>query len=279
MNEPTDFKRTFVAALETAAVEAPGRGDGLGGRQRGEHPDADRLIAYHHGELAAGEADAVQEHLTLCRQCTALVADLAAFPHLDAQPGEPSEHEVAQAWRRVEALLSRRAVAGVPDRGTSGGTPHATVPWHRAAVAWAVAACLALLCVGLGSWSFHLESRLAELTAPRPNVPVVDLGSGTRRSGDEAVARVPAGEGPFTLYFYPDVAWGDYAAFEWSVTNEAGEAVLAGSGLEERSQAFTLGLDRDSLAPGSYRLHLRGVPRSGGASETLADYGFQLDAE
>lgn len=288
MNEPTDFKRTFIATLETAAAEPSGWVGGPWERHGGEHPDVDRLLAYHRGELAADDADELQEHLATCRQCTSLVSDMAAFPHLEAQPGEPGEHEIAQAWRRVERLISRQPIAAaasaVAARAAVGAAPRMPppsrrAPWQRTAVAWAAAACLALLCVGLGSWNLRLEGRLADLTAPRPNVPVVDLGNGgLKRSAGEAVPGVPAGDGPFTLYFYPDLAWDRYAAFEWSVSDEENATVLSGGGLEERSGTFTLGLDRGSLTPGVYQLHLRGVPKSGGDAVRLVDYDFQLDA-
>jgi hypothetical protein len=276
VSDHRDFKHTF-----TVAVESAGWGGEIWDRRRGEHPDAGLLAAYHDGDLAAADVAALQEHLSTCSECAGLVMDRAAFPDLPAADGEPGELGSARAWRRLEKALPpveprTLAAAGVP-------------PWRRTAVAWAAAAGLAVACVGLGGWNLHLEQesrhleqRVVELTAPQPNLPLFNLGSGIRRGGEEAHDPVvPAQDGIFILYFYPGADLETYAAFEWSIAEDgSGEVVLAGGDLRPAAGLFTLGLHGEALAPGTYRLQVRGLPAGGGDAEPLGgDYRFLLAAE
>jgi hypothetical protein len=140
--------------------------------------------------------------------------------------------------------------------------------------------------LALGTWNQRLEGSLAELSAPRPNVQLVDLGYGntSRGPGDEPAGEpttVPAaGDSWVLLWFYPDLGWDHYATdFEWILDDESGEALFRGHGLERGSDGFTLTLDRSRLPPGVYRLHLLGVPKAGGPAQELASFDFQLGEE
>src|SRR5258706_1431579 len=52
----------------------------------GAHPDLEELIESHQGSLRADSAEAIQEHLVLCRKCTAMLLDLQAFSEAEHTP-------------------------------------------------------------------------------------------------------------------------------------------------------------------------------------------------
>jgi hypothetical protein len=55
----------------------------------GRCESVDRLLAYYHGELPEAEADPVQEHLSLCRDCADLVLAIPAFLGDEDPEGAP----------------------------------------------------------------------------------------------------------------------------------------------------------------------------------------------
>lgn len=80
-------KATRLAPIETPAAARPAGHD--------DHPSAERLVAYRAGELGDADREAVRDHLALCRECAAIVLDLAGR-HRD-------EAELDAAWERLRS--------------------------------------------------------------------------------------------------------------------------------------------------------------------------------
>lgn len=71
----------------------------------GEHPSAERLVAYRAGELTAAEQEAMRDHLALCRECTDILLDLAG----ESRGPDP---ERDAAWEKVLPGLRRHLAGG-----------------------------------------------------------------------------------------------------------------------------------------------------------------------
>jgi hypothetical protein len=144
-------------------------------RQGGAHPTAEELVAYSAGELPPPAAEAVLEHLAVCRPCTHLVLGLPVF---DATPQpEPdetaSDPETNDSWQRLQSRLRAgpRPVIGSP-AGSDAGTVERVGTHHPRQVNVALAACfaagLAACLIGFPVWiAMHGRS-----PAPPPIVPV-----------------------------------------------------------------------------------------------------------
>jgi hypothetical protein len=79
-------------------------------REGGGHPAPRQLTAYQAGTLPPPEADAIQEHLAVCRHCAELLLDLVAFTA--PQPTEATLLDQGEpAWH---APRSRRKPAPSP---------------------------------------------------------------------------------------------------------------------------------------------------------------------
>lgn len=250
--------------------------DGWGGEtwdpRRGEHPPADELSAYGAGGLDGARRERLQEHLTTCAECTALVTDQALFPDLPADGDEPGDFAIAAAWRDFRGRLDAAAVAGSRRRA----------PGSRPAVPWAVAASLLVACLALGAWDLHLDRRLATLTAPQPNVVLGDLEAADERSGAQEAVEVEARGAYVLLIAYPSTPPGledaDFVDYGWKILDAHGRQLLGGSGLEKQRDFFTLLLYRDSLPAGSYEMSLTGTTRDGRSAE-LGSLPFRIPGE
>ena len=308
MSEKSELERT-VASL----VASEGWGAETWDARRGEHPPAELLAGWVTGEVAEAEAEALQDHLAACRECAAVVVDLADLANLPPMPGEPTDFQVAASWRSLRARLAA-AAAEAPDtepedaasafppppavaaasfsapepRPVSQLVPPAPQPepaarrrwnWSRPAVSWAAAAAMLVACLGFASWGLHVHARLDELLVPVPNVPVVDLDGGDTR-GAASEVEVSAAGPYYLLVFYPvlDSAVRESALdYAWTLRGEDGAEVLAGEGLElQPGDYFTLLLHREALPGGAYRIRISG--RTDDGPVAVGEQTFRLDA-
>lgn len=202
-----------------------------------DHPSPDQWLAYHRGELPAGEEARLQEHLGRCRDCFDLAAGAAEF----AKPEEEAETtETAALWRLVRPQpdppspkvqsIRRRPSRGVP------------LPMLLAA------SFVALL--GLTAWNLQQRSALEALRAPRANVPTFEIAP---------VERDPAGRersmpaGPQMLVLHPSE---DLPAYRLAIRDAAtGRELSSHELLPNQDLALTLYLP-EGLPPGRYRLEL-----------------------
>jgi hypothetical protein len=129
------------------------------GRSSTEPLDAELLVAYTNDQLSEAEAERVRDHLVGCPQSRALLRELVHFPETQEGMAIPDEVELEGAWRKVRSRIS---------------PPEA--PRVAAKTTWiAVAAGLALACVGLGIWGTAQQRTVRELSRPVANVVIEDL--------------------------------------------------------------------------------------------------------
>jgi hypothetical protein len=215
-----------------------------------EHPDPDRLDAYHAGKLSAEEDLEIQEHLAVCGQCTEWLLDVQRFTApLAPEEAGLSEFERAAGWRQLRARLDQD---GFFTRGRR--------PRRHAA---AVAAIFLLAVLGL---SIYTLSRRAEPWSTQTLEPLDSY-----RGGPSEVEEVKP---PVTLVLRStaETSYGEYRA---EIRDLKGRAVRKFSRLRQ-NLAFEveLKLDRGDLPQGEYRLDLLGLRN--GRPEKVAVYGFRI---
>lgn len=159
------------------------------------HPGLERLLAYRDGELGEEAYEEIQEHLSLCKECTGLLLELEQF-RADAAAGErgPSEEERQAAWAALRGELRQEREAQA-----IGAAP--VISWEerrRAGPSWtvvALAAALALTVLGLvfvlqqgkklrESDQAHLAAVRREAEELRARLEAVQQGA-TQKEGSE----------------------------------------------------------------------------------------------
>lgn len=265
MNEPSSSRPEDLAAL---IEEIHG--------QPGEHPDVERWLAYHRGELPPEDEEALREHVVVCRECFDLVQAVAAFdadPEVHADAATPGSGEVRASsteasWRRLQERLVETDRADTtettdttqrtpPSRETPSGSRRPRPRWLLP-----LAASLLVALMGLAGWSLHLQWTLWELQRPKANPVPVFLGAVERAQEETTVVSRP---GPWTLVVDTPLRPGAGPVFYRLELVE-----LSNDGERQLHRARNLALDESSnltwllpegLPPGRYRIDLsaRGV--------------------
>jgi hypothetical protein len=222
-----------------------------------DHPSPDQWIAYHRGELPAGEEERFQEHLVRCRDCFDLAAAAAELARPDEEPGAGQEMDTAALWR-----LLRPQLGPPPDpppqnvREISSGALRRPSRWSRLPTALAASFFVAL--VGLTAWNLRLQSALA----PRANVPIFEISTGERAAAGQELT-VPAG--PRMLVFHPAQ---ELPVYRLTIRDAATGGELSSHELRlNQDLALTLYFP-EGLRPGRYRLELSDGS-GGGAGKPL----------
>jgi len=234
----SDFRDTLLELIDTSPEPM-------------DHPSPDQWIAYHRGELPAGEEERLQEHLARCRDCFDLAEGAAAFAQPDEEPGAGQEVDTAALWR-----LLRPQLAPAPDpppqnvREISAG-PRRRPSWGGR-LPMALAASFFVATVGLTVWSLRQQSALEALRAPRPDAPIYDFSAGERLP-TSAEKTLSASTGPWMLVFHPA---DEFPVYRLALRDAATGRELWSCELRpDEDLALTLHLP-EGLRPGRYRLEL-----------------------
>lgn len=255
MTEPDDLLRSALAELAARS-------------QAGDpHPATEELAAYQAGELPAAAEARVQDHLAVCRECTALLLDLDDIGRTAAGDPVPPVG-VETAWAGLVERLPREEPVPSPRP-----LPRPSAPPRR----WlpAAAAALLALSVGLSLWAARLQRTVEELSRPQLNAPVTDLRPGPVRQGGEgpAVVELAPGSLSFTLLLNPPSAVGVEEDHGIEIVRPDGTLVWRGQGLRPNAfGSFSLTLSRRFLAGREYRIRLLG-PGDGAA---IAEYPVKI---
>lgn len=243
------------------------------------HPTPDQLVAYSAGELAAAEQARVEDHLVLCPQCLEMLLDLGRMSEPDFG-GEPrtTSAEKAASWQALQARLAAD--------GVTGETPRPRVRSRRLRsasflgsprTAYALAASLFVVAVGLSLRVGYLQRSLADLSSPQLNAPVVDLFPASTVRGGEGggeVVELAPGSRSFALILSPKGA-PDYSRYRAQIVDPEARVVWSGEGLEkDRHGSFTLILGRRFLDPGEYRLRLYGL--EGDTGQLIEEFRLRI---
>jgi hypothetical protein len=268
--DASDFREALVDWVES-------------GPPPGDHPGADRWLAYQRGELAADEEERLQEHLVRCRDCCDLAQAAAAFAAADGEleageaVGEAGEGDaVAQAalWRQVRPPAEVREITSGSRTAPAGRLepPRAGRGFRLPA---ALAASLLVALGGLAAWNLQQRSALERLRAPRADAPIFDFSGGERLTGREE--RTIAAGGPWMLVFHPA---DELPVYRLTVREAAsGRQVLAADLRPDGDLALTLHLP-EGLPPGRYRMEI-GDPAGleGGAGQVLEEHLLRVTGE
>jgi len=217
----------------------------------GPHPAFEELVRYHGGELDEGAAEAVQHHVVACSECLENLLDLDQFVEAGAGRGEGLAERGGGA-----ALLSPFGVG------------------RRAAMALAASflvavSLLAVWVVRERTAADDLRRQVATLSAPRPDVPIVDLlpDSAVRgEGGGRAPVELPADRETFTLVLgLPGTP--EPGAFEAELLDAEGRVSWRGPLEPSPFGTFTLGLSRRSLEAGEHTIRLYRIDGAGSSEE------------
>lgn len=251
-------------------------------------PPAEALAALAVGEPVGASPEerlALADHVASCRRCAALYRDLLDL-HREAQRAAPPERvegaagaprpRAGRAWVLAAAALAALFLAGWSfwllgqNRRLAAELAAASAPpaagREAAGRLGEVEAALGRL-AGLTRDAAaqteriaRLEGEVAELRAPRFNVPVLDLdpaaGAARGEPGAARAVELPAGTALVTLILNPSAppAAGSYGL---EILDAGGRRVWAGNGLRPTPwDNFSLAVPRALLPDGRYRLRL-----------------------
>ncbi len=254
---------------------------------RGPHSDPEQLLAYHLGELDAATAEAVEQHLGMCSECSRHVLDMARFLAGDtaANAERTDELNVERLMRSVtEALAAEQAdMAAMNEtepppspwlkgRGAPGVHLFTTLGFARAAAVIFAAATAALA----GYLVSSREHSTAGVGLTMANVPVFELTtSETRGPGERDTIQLPS-DAPGALLVFPLATNQAFARFELTVVEmPSGNVAFRRSDMRRTAGGLlTLVVPRDFLPAGDYRVTIYGLD-DGATLRSLTD--FELD--
>ncbi len=244
----SDFRDTLLEVIGTSPEPV-------------DHPSPDRWLAYHRGELPAGEEARLQEHLVRCRDCFDLAEAAAAFAEPDGQGtgqevdevDEADEADTAALWRRLQPQLDPS-----PDSTRQNVVQITDAPRRRTSSRWfrvpsqLAASFFIVALLGLTTWNLRLQSDLGALRAPQPNAAIVDFSSAERlpASGERVLS---ASTGPWMLVFHPA---DELQVYRLTLREaEGGKELWSYELRPDEDFALTIQL-REPLPPGRYRFEL-----------------------
>jgi hypothetical protein len=250
----------------------------------GEPPSPEELLAYRDGRLEPEKRARLETAMALHPDAARALADLAAFPDVEAAPGTPeipeiTEEDVTARWQAFQKRLPERP-AGVlnskvgeglaPSR--AGGRISSRRRWRAP---WLAAAALVLF--GFG-WLAGFFEHMWQGAGPEINVQTAEL---LPRHGDEprsAPSPVELQDGSEELML---VLGGDlhgehtFREYEADVQDAAGRRLWSRHGLRPTAMGtFQLAFHRAAFRPGTYRIDLFGRGPEGRIR--LATYDLRL---
>lgn len=236
----------------------------------GDHPSAHELVDYHFDVLTPEEAEAVQEHLSLCRECAQVVLDLSAFSRPEAGQGE--RPDLDREWDRLQARLGK-------GRKEPGIQPSS--PWR---FPWALAASFLMILgviLGVLGWNLKLREGLRESQRPRADVTLATLApeSPGAERGSDGAARVevrPRQSRVLLLLNLGDLR--EFPGYRLELVDPILGDLWGESGVARNSDGtFLLDLPAALLESKLYRVRLYG--QRGGDRVPLAEYAFDVVRE
>lgn len=244
-----DLGPAFAAAAGASRERAP------------DHADLEALTAYLHGSLPEADAEALREHLTGCRECGERLLEIEAFQSDVAKAAEDgtqvADLEEAASWRAVRGEIG-------PERSDGG----ARTGWRAPGAA---AASLAAALIGAVGWGIYQRIEIAELNAPQPDMPLVELiQKGVTRGMDTDVREVPdiPLDSRFALSITPEAPLPG-ARYQVAIQRPDGTSIWTGELVGDAHGYLTLLLSRRHLSGREYTVRVVPVDESEGEAETF----------
>ncbi|MCG8462278.1 MAG: hypothetical protein MI919_38835 [Holophagales bacterium] len=246
------------------------------------HPEAEVLAAYLADELEPELENGVRTHLVACRECTARLLDLDALeaesPEVVGDSGEVADLARHAAWRELEARLEAGGGEAVGDgrigegetpaadravAAGGSGTTAARRPWLAVAAALSVLV-LSFWVARLVVTVERLEGEVARMQEPEANTLMVYLDPITRSASvpPDTVELGPEQRHWVLVSTPPDLgAEGVFERYRLELVDADGEIRILSDALELNDHGtLRLGLGRDSIPAGDYRMRLWGMP-------------------
>ncbi len=225
----------------------------------GQHPEIDDLVAYHEGRLDGGARETLREHLALCRECSAVLLDLADFHHLEPAS---EDHRLSEADEEAlkGVLKERLREAAEP--------PAKIVPFEprRLRTSWKLLAHAAVLLLALGGF-WTLTSR------PGSDVDVLYLRPDSAR-GSVAETFQVADWAKSYLLVLGSIRLEEATRFHLEILDDGGKIVVRGADLhKDRDGTLNFRVPRRRLAAGTYEIRLLGD----GSDEPLETYRLEIE--
>jgi hypothetical protein len=273
-------KQSLVPALRSLLKE----------EARSEHPTPERLIDYQSGWLTAEESGRIEAHLGTCPECKELLADLAAFEaHVPAPKAAAQPDRAAQvAWKRLQAeisgseaqrpmrLVSSQPPAPAPPSAGIGRDDRSGSLRRQLRFAYALAASLACVAVGLVIWGRGLESQVRQLKEPTTNLTLLQLYADAERGEQRPEAAV--GENLAFVLYPPDEAISakgplEYLAEIKLIGREKPSLKVLGLHIQPGG-VLSFGLPRSNFSPGDYQIDLFRI--DGQIPQSVGNYRFSV---
>jgi hypothetical protein len=237
-----------------------------------EHPSTSRLIAYQRGEISTTELAAITEHLSLCKDCAALVLDAAEF-FADDDEEEVAPADLETSWQELRAAMSGEATFA-PSPATF--TPPPSIPkrslFRSLTFAYSLAAMFAAVSFGL-----VVFQRANPPSQPQVNVGLYDLTPSSSERGEEGQAtpiRFQASESSAFLILNPAVVTNS-AHYGVRIRGGDGHVIWRSESLRLQAPGgFHLSLPADALPLGRYSLELYGI--QAGQETPLGTYLIEI---
>jgi putative zinc finger protein len=236
------------------------------------HPEPETLAAYHAGELTAEDERRLQDHLLECRECSDLLLDLEGLADPGFGAGSLSATDQEALWDHIQGEIKKeeRPAPVVPLRRPA---PSVASPrWLQA-----LAASLLVATVGLSTWVVSLRH---ELSRPQANAKVIQLSTGSVRSGTSSRLNVVPADAPRRFILLLHLAGpGRAARYRAEIVRAEGGKVsdVQGLALDEELDAVSLELSRDEIGPGDYRVRLFPSPGKGAPEDPVAEYPLHVE--
>jgi hypothetical protein len=264
----TSLKAIMVARLE----------------ELGDPPNPEELLAYRDGLLEPEEREKIEAKMVLHPDAARALADLAAFPDVEAAPGTPelSDDEVGARWQSFRRSLEDRGSADATNEvATRTIVPKIAAPpvARRRFPELRLAAAL-LLGIGLGWAGSFAERAWRDRPDSAINVQIVELAPGNEgvRSAPSAVTLAKTSEELVLVLGGREQEERDFPAYEAEIVDAAGRRVWSRQGLQPTELGtFLLSFHRGVLEPGRYRIDLFGRNETG--KTPLASYDLQVQAD
>lgn len=241
----SDFHEALVELVDQTYPEPAG------------HPSPERWLAYHRGELDAGEEARLAEHLVRCRDCFDLAQAAEAFAGPAEEPAAGEAVESAALWRLLRPRLQEAR------ESPAAATPRRA---FRNRLPLALAASFFVGLLGMAAWNLQQQSALARLRAPRPNAPIHYFSAGERLPLPEEKP-LAASSAPWMFVIQPA---GELSAYRL-VIREAATGRVRSSHVLRPDEDSALTLYLPELPPGRYRLEILDAS-GGGAGPVLEEH-------
>lgn len=268
MGGPEDFVKSLEAIMAAKRNEL------------GEPPSPEELLAYRDGRLDPAARQQIEDKIAVYPEAARVLADLAAFPDVEAASGTPelSEEEIGARWQTFRLKLPERPPA--PEAQPAPATPVISIEprrgWRRPlfGMPLAAAALLGLVVGGIAGFLGGLGSR--ESLTSAINVRITELapvGEGTTRSAPKTV-EMPVGPEELVLVLGVP-AQKDFPSYEAEIVSSRGARIWRREGLRPTEMGTILvSFRQGALEPGMLRLRLLG--RDGKSRTLIAAYDLHL---